>query len=100
MFDEISLSEIKAYGKDSYLPFILLISNTGAPNSPTTLGFDVDTIILEPSPPSLSGPFTDAGIGNVENGKSGLSRCKLWESGRPSLLLMFLWSLHLIKTDF
>ena len=85
----ISLSEIKAYGKDPYLPLILLISNTGAPNSPTTLGFDVDTIILEPSPPSLSGPFPDDGIGKVENGKSGRNRCRLWESGRPSLLLMF-----------
>ena len=88
MFDVISLSGIKAYGKDSHLPFTLFISNTGAPNSPTTLGFNLDMIILELSPPSLSGPFPDDGIGKVENGKSGRNRCKLWESGRPSLLLM------------
>ena len=69
-----------------YLPLRLFTSETGAPNSPASLGGKVGNPSMELSSDSLSVPFTVDVTGNVANGKSGLIRCKLCDSGRPNRL--------------
>ena len=68
-----------------WLPFILPTSVTWLPSSPTPCRGGMAGI-PELSVPSLSLPFPEDAIGKVENGRSGLKRCKLWESGSPNLL--------------